>query len=588
MATSGQSNVIFTDWDTLRFSWWIDSQSAANNETTLGWKLEVIATAYGYITPLYNRAWSVTIDGQTFSGRVNLSIQNNETELVASGTAIIKHNNDGSKSFSYSYKLNLNITFSDVKIGDVYSNGTGVLQHIPRAATITNAPNFTDEENPTITYSNPAGNAVTSLKACIASANGQTIYVPYRDISKTGTQYAFPLTEAEREALRLAAINSNTLAVKFDIATVIGGVTNNSHLNKTLSIVNAQPTLSPTVYATDDLTKTLTGDTNGNTLIKGCSSVYVGFGQRAYKEATIEKYYCRNGSQRLDGVSYGSLNNVDSGEFVFSVVDSRENTANKTINKNAIPYVKPSCSLSAVIDLDGETTAKITLNIKGSFWKGNFGAVENVLDVYYKYREKSGEWSNLQGINYTINSSDNTYSASGVITGLPYQNAYEIQAVVYDKVYQSGIFSNGTTLKLFPVFDWGENDFNFNVPVSILGKELDYIVEQGTSGEWEYIKWNSGRAELRLTQTYTTDIAVAWGSLFLTSKNGSATTIDRTYPFTFTEPPCATITAYSAGSPLLVAGNVCYANRISYYLLAAYSITNRSVNESIYIIGKWR
>jgi hypothetical protein len=73
---------------------------------------------------------------------------------------------------------------------------------INRQANILTALNFNDEENPTITYENPAGNNVTSLKVCIASTDGQKIYVPYRDISKIGTSYTFNLTDTERKSLR--------------------------------------------------------------------------------------------------------------------------------------------------------------------------------------------------------------------------------------------------------------------------------------------------------------------------------------------------------------------------------------------------
>lgn len=485
---TGSTSVAVTAHDTLQFYWQESSYSIAENYSLVDWYLYLIADGYGRISSNPLRDWAVTVNGEKASGSVNVSISNNTTKTLASGQTKIYHNADGSKEFSYSFSQDFQITFSNKWVGNISGSDTGTLTTLPRKAEITFAPNFNDEENPTITYSNPAGNAVEKLEVCISlGADGNWgANIPYKDdISKTGTSYTFKLNEAERNILRAATKGSNSRQVYFIISTTIGGVEETHSRQSTFSVINAQPTLSPVVYATDDLTKELTGDTDGNTLILGCSDVYVGYGQKAYKEAYIDKYYCRNGSQRLDGVSYGNLNNVGSGEFVFSVVDSRSNTATETLNKNSIAYIKLSGSLAAKIELDGETTAKITLDVKGSYWKGNFGAVENVLGVYIQYREKGGEWSSLQGLNYTLDSSKNTYTASGAITGLHYEKAYEVQAVLFDKVYQSGTFSNIATLKLFPVFDWSETDFNFNVPVHAVGGRIysaHILADGSTSG----------------------------------------------------------------------------------------------------------
>lgn len=42
---------------------------------------------------------------------------------------------------------------------------------------------------------------------------------------------------------------------------------------------------------------------------------------------------------------------------------------------------------------------------------------------------------------------------------------------------------------------------------------VDYVVEKGTSGEWWYRKWNSGRAECGIdTKTFSTCTSVTWAS----------------------------------------------------------------------------
>ena len=109
-------------------------------------------------------------------------------------------------------------------------------------AKVTSAPNFNDEQNPTINYSNPAGNRVSSLQACISWTGGADI--AYRDISKTGSSYTFNFTSAERTALRNSCITANSRKVIFHVRTENGGNKYYSTIEKTLSIVNANPQFS--------------------------------------------------------------------------------------------------------------------------------------------------------------------------------------------------------------------------------------------------------------------------------------------------------------------------------------------------------
>ena len=101
-------------------------------------------------------------------------------------------------------------------------------------AILLTAPDFNDEDNPTVTYSNDMGDNLTSLQICIASSDTQTIYVPYRDISKTGTSYTFNLTESERDTLLDACVN-DTMRVKYVLKTNYNSNNNYSALEKTFT-----------------------------------------------------------------------------------------------------------------------------------------------------------------------------------------------------------------------------------------------------------------------------------------------------------------------------------------------------------------
>lgn len=464
MATSGSKSVTVTQYDTLKFTWSVSSQSIANNTSTVAWKLQLITTGYGRIDSTKAKSYTIKVNGTSYTGTNYIGIGNNSTKTLVSGTTTIKHNTDGSKTFSYSFKQEFNITFSGTKIEYKSGSGTGTLNNIPRAATITAAPNFTDEDNPTITYSNPAGTAVTSLQACI-SFDGSDDDIAYRDISKTGTSYTFNLTDAEREVL-INATTAKSRTVKFYIKTVLGGNNLYNSVSKTLTIANAEPALEPTAYDSGEVSITLTGDAE-NKVIKGYNIMNVAANATAKKNASITSYKISNGGKSLSDAS-GKLSGVETGEFVFTITDSRGYTVSKTLNKTLIDYIKPTCNMSlAAPTTDGD----VSVNISGIYFNGSFGAVNNSLRVCVRYKANSGDYCDWVEGTATLN--NNAYNATIDISGLDYRSTYTFEAMAADAIYNGDtepfIYSATRTVKTMPVFDWGSDDFNFNVPVNVEG-----------------------------------------------------------------------------------------------------------------------
>lgn len=467
MATSGNVSVAVTNWDTLKFSWWQNWQDIANNATNIGWKLELIAGSSGYISSSASKAWSVTVNGSYYSGSNTVGISNNATKTLASGTTTIYHNSDGSKTFSFSFSQQFDINFNG-KIGTISGSGTGTLNSIPRQATLTAAPNFNDEGNPTISYSNPAGNAVPTLQACIASPDGQTIYVPYRDISKTGSSYTFNLTAAERNALRNATTTSNSREVAFYVTTVIGGNTYYSVIKKTLTIINATPTFTSSVKDTGGSSVPLTN--NNQVMIKGFNYMNVSMVATAYKGATIKSYKITNGSNVINAASGGFSNSVNN-VFTFEVWDSRGNYNSYKATVKMINYIPLTCDTEASITLQTADNTKANINyiISGNYFSGSFGAKSNSLTIRYRYKAGYGEYTEWYTVEPTI--SDSKYSVTVNLTDLDYREAYTLEAWAKDAI-SGNLYAEPKVVKATPVFDWGENDFNFNVPVTIQGNPV--------------------------------------------------------------------------------------------------------------------
>lgn len=104
------------------------SQSIANNTSTVYYKLYIKGEdGYGFWNKYHTGKTSVVINGYTVhsqSGR-DFDIKYGGTQQLASGTTTVKHNEDGSKSFSFSASL-----WSSSATGSISGNFT--LSKIPR------------------------------------------------------------------------------------------------------------------------------------------------------------------------------------------------------------------------------------------------------------------------------------------------------------------------------------------------------------------------------------------------------------------------------------------------------------------------
>ena len=399
---------------------------------------------------------TITINGVEYDFTAP-ALSNAGTYQLASVTSgAIAHNANGKKSITISVSYRFNATISGTFYGTQTATATVDLDTIAKQANITAAPNFNDEGNPTITYSNEVGNIVDSLEACI-SLTGAIDDVPYRAISKTGTSYTFNLTAAERKTLRAATTDSNSRTVRFYVKTVLDGETYLSYLSKTLTIVNGNPTLSPVIEDIDSGMLALTG--NKNKYVRYYSNPKYTMNAAALKEATIKSVKATCGSVTRTSQT-GEFYNIENDSITFSVTDSRGNTTSKVVPLDMIDYVKLSCNLAVTTP---STDGNSTLTISGNYFNGSFGATNNSLTVQYRFKENDGEYGDWIAATATI--TNDIYKATVNITGLNYLNTYTFQARCWDVV--TIVESAEKKVKTIPVFDWGDEDFNFNVPVKL-------------------------------------------------------------------------------------------------------------------------
>ena len=513
------------------------TQDISNNNSTINWTLTSTGGSVNYYTV---GPTTVTIGGMEVYYKASTSYSSRVFPAAkgsTSGTLTVPHNSDGGKS--------LMVSLSTAIYNGVVNtaSNTWTLDSNPRKATLISAPNFKDMDNPTISYSNLIGNNAELLEAGIYSADGNTPYAAYRSISKTDTEYTFTLTDSERSKIRAAMTNTNTLQIEFVLRTTINGSTYTDVLYRTITLSDDGIIIEPTVKDINTRTIALTGD--DSKLIKFFSTAQASMNIATSHGAAITQTLIKNGPTTVNATST-TFKKVESNVFAFGVTDSRGKTELEFVYPEMIEYIRLTCNIKVnPLTAHGNTT----ININGSFYNGKFVNTKNVLKVQYRYKEEGSVYSAWKTARATLDG--NSYSSSVEITGLDYRKTYKFQAHAVDSLDTNGINSKQWTVSSIPVFEWGKEDFQFNVPVTFKGDITlegnfggDYVIEQGEKDGWLYRNWHSGKGECWKTITITSAIDQAWGVLY-----GAGTKMTRqNYPFPFKTKPIENASLQSSGA----------------------------------------
>lgn len=444
------------------------SQSTTNNNTT--YKIKSTYYVNSGVTQVHFSSATAKLDGTTKSYGDTYMYTGETT--IQELTRTLNHNNDGS-----SPNKNIATEWSATFGGSGNTSATIKMPKINRYATITSAPNFTDEQNPTITYSNPAGNSVSSLQVCIASLDGMTTYAGYRDVSKTGSSYTFNLTEAERNNLRAATPNSNTFSVKFYVKTVINGTTYRETSTKTLTIVNANPTETTTFLETNQDVIDLLGDSSADTIIQNVSQVKLTSSPTAYKSATISKVQLKNGTTTITDTSspYETTLTPTSTTFQTIVTDSRGNTVTNTYTKTMLNYI-PGDITSYSFKRVNPTSSDILLNAEIRYKQATFNGHVNSPTIQWKIGEQ-GTLNTLSSEDYTIDTENDLITISNLLLSnvLPYTDQANFYLYAKDLLTEDA--ENMFVSKGIPTFEAGEHDFQVNGNLYIATQNRTNITE---------------------------------------------------------------------------------------------------------------
>lgn len=216
------------------------------------------------------------------------------------------------------------------------------------------------------------------------------------------------------------------------------------------------PQIVGKVQDTNEQTIALTG--NPDILVRYVSNALYTITATAQKGAQIV-------SKTIGGVEVSenslTLEGVQAGSVAFACTDSRGYRASTVVENPLVPYIPVSVEIAA--GRTDPTSGNAELTVRGNFFNGSFGALDNVVTVTYTV---NGE----EPVAMDVTSDGNTFRAQTILTGLDYKKSHTIAVTVADRLQSVG--KSATVGKGIPVFHWGEEDFYFQVPVSLGGNCL--------------------------------------------------------------------------------------------------------------------
>jgi hypothetical protein len=486
MATSGQVKTN-TEYDSYFWVRWeqVENQDVANNRTQIKWSCGLYSTHKFYSNAVKMSAFSIN-GTQVYSGGTYSNFTSEGSRQIASGTLWINHNADGKKTFSIS-------SFT----GWLYSNhnyscsgGSFALTDIPRKATITAASDFTDLDNPSISFSNPGGFRMdvwlepnpVSDHLCVSE-----------NIPNTGS-YTWTLTAAERDALR-SKCPGNDCTIRLGLYSYVGGTQYADYQDKKFTMVESVAT-KPTVSMSIALDNGLLPSKFDGLYIQGKSRVKVTISAAGKYGAGIQslygtmegKTYYPTTSGKFDTDVVRNPGNVD---IVGYARDTRgvsgEAKQSITVIEYSKPLVVPVGSDNAILCYRSDGNG-VRVGASTSVWikaKRSYHSVsgKNTCALQWRRKEASAQWS------------DSTHLWSDLISGTATGNEYNAMV--------PGVFDlkEAYTIQIRAVDDVGEQDIKtLEVPTQdvalhlgrggknvAIGTYCDYSEEHTFRNAWKAI-----------------------------------------------------------------------------------------------------
>ena len=424
MAASGTIQQAITTGYRLQIAWTVDSQSVANNTSTVTAKVQLVSTGSSYtIVSTASKSGSLTINGTKYSFTFSAALSGNQTKTIFQKQVSVSHASDGTKTCAFSATCGINVTLSGTYYGNITASGNGTFNTIARASSISSV---------TASVAVNGTNAVTVNITRASSSFTHTVVFSFGSYSSTvnsvgtSTSYAIPTSWLN------AIPNATSGTAKVTVTTYSGSTKIGTAVSKNFTLT-VPSTVVPTITSV--------------TLSEGTAGIAAQFG--AYVQAksrlsasivaagafssTIKSYKTVVQGVTFTGASITSGVMMHSGtsNVTVTVTDSRGRSASTTRSITVVAYAAPK-----IISFQGfRATSAGAENYNGTYLNAavNFSisAVGNKNTKSHKleYRLKGATtWTSLtSGSVYALNSS--VISSSGFAN---VNNSYEVQLTVSD------------------------------------------------------------------------------------------------------------------------------------------------------------
>lgn len=445
-----------------------ESTSVSANTSLVSYVFSIERQNYGIFTGPYFD-WDISIGGKTIAIRdfaFNIPTSGASSQVIASGQITVAHDSDGGKTMPFSvYTPDARSLSPTYGPPEIRLSGSWELTTIPRASSIS-AINADIGSDTLITISRASSSFTHTITYKFGSLSGP--------IATKTTKVSIPWTIPTSFYGQIPKAKYGTVTLTcqtYSGSTLLGSKT--ATFRATADEAECKPAVSGTIVTIDSLSPTLTGGTSK--LIRYVSTARATITATAKKSATISKKTV-NGQELTSTKDFPA---VETGSFAFVATDSRGYTGSETVKPDFIQYIP--LTLTPTVKRLTPTGDTVRVSIKGNFWAGNFGAVENALTLSYQYQVVGGALTEPVPISGAV-ISGNTYSVTLDVGEIDYREPYLFRFEAKDKAMT--LTQDLNLAQGIPVFDWGKKDFRFNVPVEVGGTILSDWCKVDAKGGW--------------------------------------------------------------------------------------------------------
>ena len=429
-----------------------NSQSLESNSSNVTVALTITWNGGSY-NATGNASGVLNIDGtdHAFTAKFNTAQISSGSEVIFSKTLDIAHSAEGKKTLSCSANFS-----TGTAAGTVTAEATKTLTQIPRESTIgatdasIGATSVISISRKNKDYTHSVSYSFGTLSGYLADGSGT---LSSKEVKLSDTGISFPIPESFYAQIPDATFGNCTLTVKTYASNQQIGNAKTCVFRVTASEELCCPEVSGTVVDVNEKTLALTGDENR--FIRGMSIAKCTITASAKNGATLRKKTIENNAVSEDVLT---ITGLQKSEVDFDAVDSRGYRSKFRKYLEMVEYIPLTCNAEAV--RTDPTSGNGTLQISGNYFDGFFGMEENFLQISYQV-DDGEEVPVLPQIQ------ENRYTAQAELRNMDYQTSHTVTLTVQDQLMT--LTKSLTVGKGIPVFDWGEGDFAFNVPVSIAG-----------------------------------------------------------------------------------------------------------------------